>query len=355
MKRTRLRSSARGGRRAFRAAAGAGPATVSLQSRGGPAAMPPRRSVHRRWRADGGCVAAAAPGGARPARSRTRSAASASAARGGGLGAAPWCTRRAYPGTAGRGPRGRGARAVLHPCGADAGARRRASGELFRTEADCGAGLRVRALVRALGGRELSLPDGRPTRGRRCFMPRRRRLELSGDAPSTRGAVAADLGADRRQALQAVLRWCAAHSRTSNGSASRRLTGPIARGDAATVAGHVAWRCARGRRSCSRSASWPAKRAAAREKGGLGPDRRGNLRSGNRRRQSPRQMFRRRSVCTHGWSRTQRRPATWSRSTGTGTRRESPPDPRRALRESRRLGRGPWRGSVGGGGVLGRA
>jgi predicted short-subunit dehydrogenase-like oxidoreductase (DUF2520 family) len=116
-------------------------------------------------------------------------------------------------------------------------------GSYYRIDADPGALRPARALVRALGGRELSLPRW-------------------GSAPSSAavyhaGAVAASnylvtlldfavrhfraLGADRRQALQAILplvRGTLANIERLGIPAA--LTGPIARGDAATVAGHVA-------------------------------------------------------------------------------------------------------------------
>ena len=102
---------------------------------------------------------------------------------------------------------------------------------------------RVRALVRALGGRELALP--------------RWRADPQSAALYHAGAVAASnylvtlldfaarhlqaLGADRRQALQALLplvRGTLANVERLGIPAA--LTGPIARGDAPTVAGHVA-------------------------------------------------------------------------------------------------------------------
>jgi predicted short-subunit dehydrogenase-like oxidoreductase (DUF2520 family) len=116
-------------------------------------------------------------------------------------------------------------------------------GSFFRTEADRGAVARVRALVRALGGVELTLPG------------------WTGDPQSAAlyhaGAVAASnylvtlldyaarllrvLGADRRHALRAVLplvRGTLANVERLGIPAA--LTGPIARGDAGTVAAHVA-------------------------------------------------------------------------------------------------------------------
>ncbi|HEY5999852.1 MAG TPA: Rossmann-like and DUF2520 domain-containing protein, partial [bacterium] len=116
-------------------------------------------------------------------------------------------------------------------------------GSFFRVEADRGARTRVRALVRALGGAELTLPGWK------------------GDPASAAlyhaGAVAASnylvtlldyaarllrtLGADRGQALRAVLplvRGTLANIGRLGIPAA--LTGPVARGDVATVAAHVA-------------------------------------------------------------------------------------------------------------------
>lgn len=137
-------------------------------------------------------------------------------------------------------------RAVLHPLQAvpsrDLGVANIA-GSLFRTEADRGAVARVRALVRALGGTELALPG------------------WGGDAQSAAlyhaGAVAASnylvtlldfaarllrtLGADRRQALRAVLPLVRGTlANVERLGVPGALTGPIARGDVTTVAAHVA-------------------------------------------------------------------------------------------------------------------
>ena len=116
-------------------------------------------------------------------------------------------------------------------------------GSFFRIEADRGALLRVRALARALGGRELALP--------------RWRSDPESAAIYHAGAVAASnylvtlldfavrhlqaLGADRLQALQALLPLV----RGTLANVERlgipgALTGPIARGDVETVAGHFA-------------------------------------------------------------------------------------------------------------------
>jgi len=116
-------------------------------------------------------------------------------------------------------------------------------GSFFRITADPGTLLRVRALVRALGGRELALP--------------RWKTDAESTALYHAGAVAASnylvtlldfavrhlqaLGADRLQALEALLPLV----RGTLANVERQgipgaLTGPIARGDAATVAAHVA-------------------------------------------------------------------------------------------------------------------
>ena len=116
-------------------------------------------------------------------------------------------------------------------------------GSYFRIEADPGARRSVVALVRAFGGSELALP--------------RWRSDPQSAAIYHAGAVAASnylvmlldfavrhlqaLGADRLQALQALLPLV----RGTLANVERlgipgALTGPIARGDAVTVAGHVA-------------------------------------------------------------------------------------------------------------------
>ena len=116
-------------------------------------------------------------------------------------------------------------------------------GSFFRIDADPGALRRVRALVRALGGHELALP--------------RWQSDPEFAALYHAGAVAASnylvtlldfavrhlqaLGADRRQALQAILplvRGTLANVEWLG--IPQALTGPIARGDAPTIAGHVA-------------------------------------------------------------------------------------------------------------------
>lgn len=137
-------------------------------------------------------------------------------------------------------------RAVIHPLQAVPSPERGVAnipGSYFRIEADRGARARVRTLVRDLGGKQLTL------------------RAWTGGAHSAAlyhaGAVAASnylvtllgfatrllgtLGAERRQALRAVLplvRGTLANVERLGIPAA--LTGPIARGDAATVAGHVA-------------------------------------------------------------------------------------------------------------------
>ena len=137
-------------------------------------------------------------------------------------------------------------RAVIHPLQSVPSRERgvvNLPGSFYRIEADPGALRRVRAMVRALGGRELALP--------------RWGSEPSSAAVYHAGAVAASnylvtlldfavrhfraLGAGRGQALQAILplvRGTLANIERLGIPAA--LTGPIARGDAATVAGHVA-------------------------------------------------------------------------------------------------------------------
>ncbi len=116
-------------------------------------------------------------------------------------------------------------------------------GSFYRIEADPGALRRVRALVRALGGRELALP--------------RWGSDPESAAIYHAGAVAASnylvtlldfavrhlqvLGADRRQALRAILPLVRGTlSNVERLGLPGALTGPIARGDAQTVAAHVA-------------------------------------------------------------------------------------------------------------------
>jgi predicted short-subunit dehydrogenase-like oxidoreductase (DUF2520 family) len=137
-------------------------------------------------------------------------------------------------------------RAVVHPLQSVPSRERGVAnlpGSFYRIEADPGALRRARAIVRDLGGRELALP--------------RWGSEPSSAAIYHAGAVAASnylvtlldfavrhfqvLGAERGEALQAILplvRGTLANVERLGIPAA--LTGPIARGDAATVAGHVA-------------------------------------------------------------------------------------------------------------------
>ena len=115
-------------------------------------------------------------------------------------------------------------------------------GSAFRVEADAGALAPAREIVLAVGGTELALPDWR------------------GDADSASlyhaGAVALSnylvaliayglrfyeaLGADREAALRAVLPLVRGTlGNVERLGATAALTGPIARGDAGTVAGHL--------------------------------------------------------------------------------------------------------------------
>jgi predicted short-subunit dehydrogenase-like oxidoreductase (DUF2520 family) len=137
-------------------------------------------------------------------------------------------------------------RAVIHPLQSVPNRERgvvNLPGSYFRIEADAGALRSARTLVRALGGSELELP--------------RWKKDQQSAALYHAGAVAASnylvalidyavrhfqaLGADRQAALRAVLPLV----RGTLANIERlgipgALTGPIARGDAATVAGHVA-------------------------------------------------------------------------------------------------------------------
>lgn len=167
-------------------------------------------------------------------------------------------------------------RAVLHPLQAVPSRERGVAnipGSSFRTEADRGVQTRVRSLVRALGGKEVRLPGWK------------------GDPESAAlyhaGAVAASnylvtlldfaarllnaLGAERRQALEALLplvRGTLANIERLGIPAA--LTGPIARGDAATVGGHVAALRARAPGLLALYAPLARETVAlAREKGGL--------------------------------------------------------------------------------------
>jgi len=116
-------------------------------------------------------------------------------------------------------------------------------GSYFRIEADPGTLRRVRAIVRALGGNELLLP--------------RWQSDPASAAIYHAGAVAASnylvtlldfatrhlqaLGAERQQALQALLPLAQGTlANVQRLGIPQALTGPIARGDAQTIAGHIA-------------------------------------------------------------------------------------------------------------------
>jgi len=136
-------------------------------------------------------------------------------------------------------------RAVLHPLQSVPDREQGVAllpGSFFRVEADPGALRRVRALVRALGGVELSLP--------------RWKSDPASAALYHAGAVAASnylvslldfaarhlqaLGADRRQALRALLPLAKGTlANLERLGSPQALTGPIARGDVQTIAGHI--------------------------------------------------------------------------------------------------------------------
>jgi predicted short-subunit dehydrogenase-like oxidoreductase (DUF2520 family) len=137
-------------------------------------------------------------------------------------------------------------RAVIHPLQSVPSRERGVAnlpGSFFRIEADPGALRRARELVRAVGGRVLSLP--------------RWTEDAASAALYHAGAVAASnylvtlvhfavrhltiLGADGRQALRAVLPLIRGTLANIDGlGVPGALTGPIARGDVTTVAGHLA-------------------------------------------------------------------------------------------------------------------
>jgi predicted short-subunit dehydrogenase-like oxidoreductase (DUF2520 family) len=138
------------------------------------------------------------------------------------------------------------ARAVIHPLQSVPSRERGVAnlpGSYFRVESDPAGLRRARRLVRSVGGRELALP--------------RWRTDRDSAALYHAGAVAASnhlvtliahavrhftaLGADRRQALRAVLpliRGTLANVERLGIPAA--LTGPIARGDLPTIEGHLA-------------------------------------------------------------------------------------------------------------------
>jgi predicted short-subunit dehydrogenase-like oxidoreductase (DUF2520 family) len=143
--------------------------------------------------------------------------------------------------------RGAGAlRALLHPLQSVPSRERgvvNLPGSYFRIEADPGARRRVRALVRALGGRVLSLP--RWTAG-----PESAALYHAGAVAASNYLVTLlafatrhleTLGASRQQALRALLPLVRGTlENVERLGIPAALTGPIARGDAETVASHVA-------------------------------------------------------------------------------------------------------------------
>lgn len=139
-----------------------------------------------------------------------------------------------------------GRRAVIHPLQSvptRTSGVEHLPGSFFRVDADPGARRLARSLVRAAGGRELALPGWTPG-------PHSAALYHAGAVAASNYLVTlldfavrhfVALGADRRRALQALLPLV----RGTLGNVERlgipaALTGPIARGDAATVAGHVA-------------------------------------------------------------------------------------------------------------------
>jgi predicted short-subunit dehydrogenase-like oxidoreductase (DUF2520 family) len=116
-------------------------------------------------------------------------------------------------------------------------------GSYFRIEADPGALRRVRALVRALGGSELVLPRWKSD-------PQSAALYHAGAVAASNYLVALIdyavrhfqvLGADRQRALRAVLPLVRGTlANIERLGIPQALTGPIARGDTQTIAGHVA-------------------------------------------------------------------------------------------------------------------
>jgi len=137
-------------------------------------------------------------------------------------------------------------RAVIHPLQSVPSRERgivNVPGSFFRIEADPGALRCVRALVRALGGCELVLPRWKSD-------PESAALYHAGAVAASNSLVALldfaarhlqVLGADRRQALQALLPLVRGTlENVERLGIPGALTGPIARGDVQTVAGHVA-------------------------------------------------------------------------------------------------------------------
>lgn len=136
-------------------------------------------------------------------------------------------------------------RAVIHPLqsvpGMEQGAKN-LPGSSFRIEADDGAQATARELVQALGGRELVMPQWRSDQGSAS-------LYHAGAVAVSNYFVAVieyglrfyqALGAEKQEALRAVLpliRGTLGNIESLGTTAA--LTGPIARGDAATVQGHL--------------------------------------------------------------------------------------------------------------------
>ena len=136
-------------------------------------------------------------------------------------------------------------RAVVHPLqsvpGMEQGARN-LPGSFYRIEADREAGEMARAIMQALGGRELSLPQWRSDQESAS-------LYHAGAVAVSNYVVAVieyglrfyqTLGADKQEALQAVLPLIKGTlGNIESLGTTAALTGPIARGDASTVKGHL--------------------------------------------------------------------------------------------------------------------
>jgi predicted short-subunit dehydrogenase-like oxidoreductase (DUF2520 family) len=136
-------------------------------------------------------------------------------------------------------------RAVVHPLqsvpGMEQGARN-LPGSFYRIEADREAGEMARAIMQALGGRELSLPQWRSDQESAS-------LYHAGAVAVSNYVVAVieyglrfyqTLGADKQEALQAVLPLIKGTlGNIESLGTTAALTGPIARGDASTVKRHL--------------------------------------------------------------------------------------------------------------------
>jgi predicted short-subunit dehydrogenase-like oxidoreductase (DUF2520 family) len=137
-------------------------------------------------------------------------------------------------------------RAVIHPLQSvpsrEVGVKH-LPGSYFRIEADPEAADMARELVRALGGTELSMPGWRPDRHSAA-------LYHAGAVAVSNYLVALidyglrfyrTLGADRQDSLKAVLPLIKGTlGNIEKLGTTAALTGPIARGDAETIAGHLA-------------------------------------------------------------------------------------------------------------------